>query len=173
MPSKRYVYSWVKSPVGRLQLIASDEGLAGLLWANERPSPLRSSLDSEDNDNAILVEAARQLDEYFDGRRKHFALTLDFTGTPFQRQVWDALLTIPFGETRSYAQIAHQIGRPNAVRAVGAANGANPIAIVAPCHRVIGSSGQLTGFGGGLDVKEYLLALEGARLPIHALKVRG
>ena len=108
----------------------------------------------------MLVEAERQLGEYFRGQRQGFSLTLDFAGTAFQRQVWTALLTIPFGETRSYAQIARQIGKPSATRAVGAANGRNPISIVAPCHRVIGATGKLTGFAGGLEAKAYLLALE-------------
>lgn len=98
--------------------------------------------------------------EYFAGRRDRFELELEFTGTDFQKQVWRALLTIPFGETRSYSQIAQQIGNPSAVRAVGAANGRNPISIIAPCHRVIGASGGLTGFAGGLEAKQYLLALE-------------
>ena len=96
------------------------------------------------------------------GSGRQFALTLDLAGTAFQRKVWNALLTIPFGETRSYGQIARQIGHPDAVRAVGAANGRNPVSIVAPCHRVIGSTGKLTGFAGGLDAKAHLLALEGA-----------
>ena len=112
----------------------------------------------------VLVETERQLEEYFAGRRKAFALTLDVAGTPFQRKVWNALLTIPFGETRSYGEIARQIGSPDAVRAVGAANGRNPVSIVAPCHRVIGATGKLTGFAGGLEVKARLLALEGAML---------
>ena len=107
----------------------------------------------------VLVEAERQLSEYFRGRRKTFSLRLDFAGTEFQRQVWAALLTIPFGETRSYAQIARQIGNRR-TRAVGAANGRNPIAIVAPCHRVVGATGALTGFAGGLEAKAWLLALE-------------
>jgi methylated-DNA-[protein]-cysteine S-methyltransferase len=100
------------------------------------------------------------LAEYFAGERTRFTLPLDIVGTPFQRQVWEALRTIPFGETRSYAEIAVHIGRPRAVRAVGAANGRNPLSIVAPCHRVIGSGGQLTGFAGGLEVKARLLAFE-------------
>ena len=98
--------------------------------------------------------------EYFDGTRNRFELELDFIGTDFQKQVWQALLTIPFGETRSYSQIAQQIGNPKAVRAVGAANGRNPISIIAPCHRVVGASGGLTGFAGGLEAKQYLLTLE-------------
>jgi methylated-DNA-[protein]-cysteine S-methyltransferase len=109
------------------------------------------------------VETERQLGEYFAGQRKVFALKLDFAGTPFQRRVWEALLTIPHGETRSYAQIASQIGSPKAVRAVGAANGRNPISIIAPCHRVVGATGKLTGFAGGLETKAYLLALEAPR----------
>jgi methylated-DNA-[protein]-cysteine S-methyltransferase len=111
----------------------------------------------------VLVETARQLEEYFAGQRTVFELPLDFAGTDFQRKVWNALLTIPFGETRSYGQIASQIGNPDAVRAVGAANGRNPVSIVTPCHRVIGSTGALTGFAGGLDAKAYLLALECAK----------
>ena len=115
----------------------------------------------------MLVEAERQLGEYFRGQRQGFSLTLDFAGTAFQRQVWTALLTIPFGETRSYAQIARQIGKPSATRAVGAANGRNPISIVAPCHRVIGATGKLTGFAGGLEAKAYLLALEAGARTAH------
>jgi methylated-DNA-[protein]-cysteine S-methyltransferase len=107
-----------------------------------------------------LLEAERQLDEYFAGTRRTFELPLELAGTEFQRSVWRALLTIPYGETRSYGQIARQIGRPAAVRAVGAANGRNPLAIVAPCHRVVGSTGKLTGFAGGLRAKAFLLELE-------------
>jgi len=110
-----------------------------------------------------LRETARQLQAYFAGSCRRFDLPLDFAGTAFQRQVWTALLTIPFGETRSYSDIARQIGSPLAVRAVGAANGRNPISIIAPCHRVIGASGSLTGFAGGLAAKQYLLALEGRK----------
>jgi methylated-DNA-[protein]-cysteine S-methyltransferase len=166
---KRYVYKWVDSPVGRLKLVATDEGLAGVLWENDRPRRVRLNIEAEDNGHPMLVEAERQLDEYFRGHRKQFALTLDFTGTAFQRRVWSALLTIPFGETRSYGQIARQIGNPAAMRAVGAANGKNPVSIVAPCHRVIGATGRLTGFAAGLDVKAYLLALEGAKTDHFAL----
>jgi methylated-DNA-[protein]-cysteine S-methyltransferase len=109
----------------------------------------------------VLLETEQQLNDYFAGTRKSFALKLDFNGTEFQKKVWAALLTIPFGETRSYGQIAKQIKKPKAVRAVGAANGRNPISIIAPCHRVIGSTGKLTGFAGGLEAKALLLALEG------------
>ena len=163
---KRYVYKIVASPVGKLTLVATDEGLAAILWEKDRPSRVRLNIDAEDTTHPVLLEAERQLTEYFGGRRKAFALKLDMAGTPFQRKVWNALLTIPFGETRSYGQIARQIGNPTAVRAVGAANGRNPLSIVAPCHRVIGAGGALTGFAGGLDVKARLLALEGARRTI-------
>jgi len=162
---KRYVYKIVNSPVGKLTLVASGDGLAGILWENDRPHRVRLDLQAEDEGHPVLLETERQLGEYFAGQRKAFALKLDVAGTPFQRQVWNALLTIPFGETRSYGQIASQIGSPSAVRAVGAANGRNPISIVAPCHRVIGSTGRLTGFAGGLAVKARLLALEGATTP--------
>jgi methylated-DNA-[protein]-cysteine S-methyltransferase len=108
----------------------------------------------------VLDETARQLDEYFAGQRQRFELPLAFVGTAFQQKVWQALLTIPFGQTRTYSQIAAQIGHPTAVRAVGAANGRNPISIVAPCHRVIGASGELTGFAGGLLAKQVLLNIE-------------
>ena len=157
-----YFYKLVDSPVGQLKLVASDRGLAGIVWLNEGPRPASLETGWEASEMPILVEAARQLEEYFAGVRKRFDLELDFEGTEFQRKVWRALLTIPYGETRSYAQIAQQIGHPQAVRAVGAANGRNPISIVAPCHRVIGSTGKLTGFGGGLPAKALLLELEGA-----------
>ena len=112
----------------------------------------------------LLNEAGRQLTEYFEGGRRDFDLPLSPEGTEFERQVWDALLTIPFGQVRSYKDIAVQIGRPKACRAVGRANGLNPIGIVIPCHRVIGADGRLTGYAGGLEFKEALLQLEGSRL---------
>jgi methylated-DNA-[protein]-cysteine S-methyltransferase len=160
----QYAYKQIQSPVGGLRLVASDKGLAGVWFERTRPGRVRPRGDVEDTRHPVLVEAERQLREYFSGRRQSFDLKLDFVGTPFQRAVWKALLTIPFGQTRSYGEIARQVGRPSASRAVGAANGRNPVAIVAPCHRVIGSTGALTGFGGGLDVKERLLRLEGALL---------
>jgi methylated-DNA-[protein]-cysteine S-methyltransferase len=159
---KRHVYKRVQSPVGRLTLVATDDGLAAILWENDNPHRVRLSMDGEDSGHPVLIEAERQLEEYFAGRRQQFSLTLDPSGTPFQRKVWHALTTIPFGDTRSYAQIARQIGSPDGARAVGAANGRNPLSIVAPCHRVVGSTGALTGFAGGLDVKARLLAFEGA-----------
>ena len=161
-PKKRYVWKELRSPVGRLKLVASDEGLAAVLWENDRPQRVPMHVAEADDNHPVLREAERQLTEYFARRRTTFDLPLDPCGTPFQQQVWDALRTIPFGETRSYQQIASQIGRPKAVRAVGAANGRNPLSIVAPCHRVIGATGHLTGFAAGLETKAYLLELEGS-----------
>jgi methylated-DNA-[protein]-cysteine S-methyltransferase len=159
---KTYVSKAIRSPVGTLTLIASNDGLAAILWENDRPGRVRLDVVAQDAKHPVLLATERQLAEYFAGRRKAFDLKLDFAGTAFQKKVWRALLTIPFGKTRSYAQIAKQIGHPTAVRAVGAANGRNPISIVTPCHRVIGSGGALTGFAGGLAAKEHLLRHEGA-----------
>lgn len=159
-----YFFKTFPSPVGTLKLVAGAAGLAAILWEDDAPGRVRLGDMAEDAQHPVLCEAARQLEEYFDGKRFRFELPLDAKGTPFQKQVWAALLTIPFGETRSYRDIAVQIGNPRAVRAVGAANGKNPLSIVAPCHRVIGSSGALTGFAGGLAVKKHLLELETARL---------
>jgi methylated-DNA-[protein]-cysteine S-methyltransferase len=160
---KDHFFKMIASPVGDLKLVASNDGLAAILWENDDPKRVRLNIVAKDDNHRVLLETERQLNEYFSGRRKTFDLTLDFSGTAFQKKVWQALLTIPFGETRSYGQIAKQIGCPNAVRAVGAANGKNPISIVAPCHRVIGSTGELTGFAGGLETKAHLLGLEGAK----------
>ncbi|WP_331691455.1 methylated-DNA--[protein]-cysteine S-methyltransferase [Pseudomonas sp. ZY71] len=156
-----YTFITLPSPVGELKLVANGSRLAAILWENDKPNRVRLGPMIEAHDNPILIRTARQLEEYFSGTRDCFDLELDFTGTDFQKKVWAALLTIPFGETRTYSQIAEQIGNPSAVRAVGAANGRNPISIVAPCHRVIGASGKLTGFAGGLEAKERLLTLEG------------
>ncbi|PJI88559.1 methylated-DNA--[protein]-cysteine S-methyltransferase [Sphingomonas koreensis] len=152
----------IASPVGTLRLVASDTGLVAILWPNERPGRVPLGPTVEDAGHPILARAAMQVDGYFAGTLRAFDVPLDFRGTDFQRSVWQALLTIPFGETRSYAQIADQIGRPTASRAVGAANGRNPVSIIAPCHRVIGANGALTGFAGGLEAKRLLLDLEAA-----------
>jgi len=149
-----------ESPVGTLTLVASDQGLVAILWPDDDPRRVKLEQAVEAPAHPVLDETARQLAAYFAGTLTRFDLPLDFRGTDFQKSVWAALLTIPFGETRSYGEIARQIERPSAVRAVGAANGRNPISIVAPCHRVIGSNGTLTGFAGGLDAKRHLLALE-------------
>lgn len=156
-----YAYKTVPSPVGELTLVASDKGLTAILWENDDPDRVRLADRTEQPDHPILVETARQLGEYFAGKRSAFDLPLDFQGTDFQKRVWAQLLAIPFGETRSYGEIARALGQPTASRAVGAANGKNPISIVAPCHRVVGTNGSLTGFAGGLQAKQRLLAIEG------------
>jgi len=149
-------YSRVNSPVGPLLLAVSERGLVALEFA--RGKVASGWVESPQKTAAC----ARQLDEYFAGRRRQFDLPLDLRGTDFQKRCWHELLKIPYGETRSYADIARAMRNPKAVRAVGLANGQNPIAIIVPCHRVIGSDGSLTGYGGGLDVKRKLLQLEGA-----------
>ena len=155
-----YVYKTMPSPVGELTLVASGKGLAAILWENDDPSRVRLGAKVRDDKHPVLCAAEKQLTEYFAGKRDRFALELDAVGTPFQKKVWQALLRIPFGETRSYSDVAKEIGHPKAVRAVGAANGRNPLSIVAPCHRVIGANGKLTGFAGGLEAKAFLLAME-------------
>ena len=148
------------SPVGTLKLVAHETALVAVLWENENPKRIRLAELIEQTHHPILLETQKQLTEYFAGKRQQFDLPLDFEGTEFQKKVWQALLTIPFGETRSYRDIAEQIGNVKAVRAVGAANGKNPISIIAPCHRVVGTNGKLVGFAGGLENKDILLRLE-------------
>jgi methylated-DNA-[protein]-cysteine S-methyltransferase len=155
-----YVSKTMNSPVGQLTLVGSDQGLAAVLWEDDDPSRVRLGATKVDRTHPLLLQAQRQLEQYFAGQRRKFTVKLDAAGTAFQTRVWGALRTIPFGQTRSYAQIAEQIGSVKAVRAVGAANGRNPISIIVPCHRVIGANGKLTGFAGGLEVKAQLLALE-------------
>jgi methylated-DNA-[protein]-cysteine S-methyltransferase len=141
----------------KLRLVASNLGLRAVQF------PPFEAVGGERNEaNEVLLEAANELRAYFAGKLRIFHVPLDIEGTDFQKSVWTQLGKIPYGETRSYAQIAKAIGRPKAVRAVGAANGSNPVAIVVPCHRVIGSSGKLTGYGGGLPLKKRLLEVEGA-----------
>jgi methylated-DNA-[protein]-cysteine S-methyltransferase len=153
-------FVYMHTPVGQLKLVAHETALVAVLWQNENPKRVRLAELVEQPDHPILSAAQQQLSEYFAGTRQQFDLPLDFEGTSFQKQVWQALLAIPYGETRSYKQIAEQLGNPKAVRAVGAANGKNPISIIAPCHRVIGSSGKLVGFAGGLANKDILLKIE-------------
>jgi methylated-DNA-[protein]-cysteine S-methyltransferase len=159
-PVTQHFRTTLDSPVGALSLVATDEALVALVWRMQSLTRVPFEEAVETPNHPVLRESTRQLREYFAGTRKQFELPLDFRGTDFQRSVWSALLEIPYGETRTYGQIAARIGNPTAVRAVGAANGRNPIAIIAPCHRVIGMSGDLTGFGGGLDAKAFLLSLE-------------
>lgn len=161
-----YYYRLVASPVGELKLVADKNNLVGVLWENDDPQGRRFQPQTADESHPVLAETWRQLQQYFAGERREFTLPLAFVGTEFQKKVWHALLTIPCGETRSYGDIARQIGHPQAVRAVGAANGRNPLSIVTPCHRVIGTNGKLTGFAGGLTTKAFLLDLEKAALPM-------
>ena len=154
------VYRYMESPVGALKLVAHDQALVAVMWDNEDHKRVRLAELIENIQHPMLLKVKQQLEQYFAGQRQQFNLPLDFQGTDFQQQVWRALLTIPYGETRSYKDIALQIGNEKAVRAVGAANGRNPISIIAPCHRVIGSGGALVGFAGGLDKKQILLSLE-------------
>ncbi|HEY9126272.1 MAG TPA: methylated-DNA--[protein]-cysteine S-methyltransferase [Acidobacteriaceae bacterium] len=159
-------WKYMPSPVGKLKLVASDVGLVAVLWQNDRPNRVRLQEMVQNERHPVLMKAEQQLGEYFAGKRQEFSIALDMRGTRFQKDVWEALLAIPFGETRNYGQLARQLGNPQATRAVGAANGRNPISIIVPCHRVIGCSGKLTGFAGGLDIKARLLDLEqsGTRL---------
>jgi methylated-DNA-[protein]-cysteine S-methyltransferase len=160
-----YVHKKMKCPVGELTLVGSDRGLAAILWEGDDPHRVRIKLGPINACHPLLVETERQLGQYFAGEREEFSVALDFFGgSPFQLKVWQTLLDIPFGETRTYGDIAQQIGCPRAARAVGAANGKNPISIIGPCHRVIGSSGKLTGYAGGLAAKELLLRLEGVHV---------
>lgn len=160
MPHLSYVF--IPSPVGQLKLIANEKALVAVLWETDRPNRVLLGDMEQVDTHPILIEAYTQLRAYFQGKRSHFDLPLEFYGTDFQKKVWAELLKIPYGETRSYLDIATAVGNPKAVRAVGAANGKNPISIIAPCHRVIGKNGKLVGFAGGLEVKDQLLKLEHA-----------
>jgi methylated-DNA-[protein]-cysteine S-methyltransferase len=152
-------YSTLTTPIGELLLTADDDGaLTGVNLPNRHPDPAGWERDDE-----LLAGARRQLNEYFAGERTTFDLPLRPLGAPFQLRVWEALLRIPYGRTASYGELARELGHPTAARAVGAANGRNPIAIVVPCHRVIGSNGSLTGYAGGLECKRLLLDLEVGR----------
>ncbi len=153
-------YRTIDSPIGPLMLAGSGSALTSLRMIDQTYEPSRADWSLDPGSFSTAVE---QLDAYFAGERIDFDMELDLRGTEFQRRVWQALLTIPYGETRSYGEIAEQIGAPGAARAVGLANGHNPIAIVVPCHRVIGASGSLTGYGGGLNRKRALLELEKQR----------
>lgn len=157
----------MESPVGTLTLAGSGGRLRHLRIVDQTYEPSRDGWEAHD---AYFGDAVAQLEAYFAGERLDFDLDLDLVGTEFQRRVWAALLRIPYGETRSYGQIAAQIGSPGASRAVGLANGHNPIGIIVPCHRVIGANGSLTGYGGGLDKKKQLLEMERNRLfPVATL----
>ena len=157
-----YWHTAIDSPVGVLGLVASRRGLRAVSWRDEVSFVKLPDNIAENADHPILRCAARQLAEYFAGKRISFDLPLDLRGTPFQLAAWRSLAEIPYGSTLSYGQQAALIGRPKAVRAVGRANGRNPVPIVLPCHRIVGADGSLTGFAGGLDLKLDLLRREGA-----------
>jgi len=168
-------FAVVESPLGPL-LLGAEEGALTLLWMSSLPERPRGAVDARDR--AVLASTGEQLDAYFCGDLTDFDLPLAPRGTPFQQRVWEALVGIPFGETVSYGSLATRLGRPGAARAVGLANGSNPISIIIPCHRVIGSDGRLTGYGGGIDRKAWLLDHEAGRgpgqlaLPVTALARR-
>jgi methylated-DNA-[protein]-cysteine S-methyltransferase len=153
------LYTTVSSPIGELMLCGDDESLTALHLPGHWAKPAAGWR----RDDARFADVARQLEEYFAGERTTFDVRLRMLGGPFEREVWEELLRIPYGETTSYGEIAQRVGKPHASRAVGAANGRNPIAIIVPCHRVIGSDGSLTGYGGGLERKRALLDLEAGR----------
>jgi len=157
-------YRTIDSPVGPLTLAGVGPTLMHLRMVDQTHEPDRSEWHPADN--GAFAEAVEQLAAYFTGDLTEFDLDLKLSGTEFQQKVWSALRTIPYGETRSYGEIAEQIGSPGAFRAVGLANGRNPIGIIVPCHRVIGAGGGLTGYGGGIDRKRALLALEKSKTPV-------
>jgi methylated-DNA-[protein]-cysteine S-methyltransferase len=150
----------IDSPFGHLTLVATNGVLAGLYMVRQRHRPAEETFGERDADGEPFAKVEGQLKEYFAGLRRDFDLPLAFAGTPFQQRVWTALCEIPYGETVSYGTLADVLGQPTASRAVGLANGKNPIGIIVPCHRVIGANGSLTGYGGGLDRKRYLLDFE-------------
>jgi methylated-DNA-[protein]-cysteine S-methyltransferase len=155
-------YIWMESPVGKLLLAADEDGLIEIAFAEGRTTPVVDP--SWICGGAVLREPVRQLQAFFAGELRDFDLPLKPRGTTFQKRVWELLREIPFGETISYGELARRTGNPAASRAVGLANGSNPISIVVPCHRVIGSNGKLTGYGGGLENKRWLLDFERSRL---------
>ncbi|MEU3737540.1 methylated-DNA--[protein]-cysteine S-methyltransferase [Streptomyces sp. NPDC032198] len=156
-------HTLIDSPYGPLTLVATDGTLSGLYMTEQRHRPPEESFG--DRDAEPFGETIEQLDAYFAGELTQFDLPMRLDGTPFQRTVWQQLQLIPYGETRTYGELATLLGKPNASRAVGLANGKNPIGVIVPCHRVIGAGGSLTGYGGGLDRKQRLLAFEGATTP--------
>jgi len=164
-------HTTIDSPVGPLTLVARDGSLTGLYMHEQRHRPQPETFGVRDDGAEPFATATRQLAEYFAGTRTAFDLPLAPAGTPFQQRVWAALREIPYGETTSYGELAERIGSPGAARAVGLANGRNPIGIVVPCHRVVGSTGALTGYGGGIETKRRLLDAERGTLPLETAAV--
>ena len=163
-------FRFVTSPIGRLLLTSDGTALTGLYMEKERHPRPADPTAIEDRDHPLLAKAAVQLAEYFGGERRRFDVPLGARGTEFQRHVWDELTKIEFGRTCSYGEIARRLGKPGASRAVGLANGSNPISIIVPCHRVIGADGSLTGYGGGIERKQWLLRHEGIGVPASAVQ---
>lgn len=157
-------YDFYESPYGRILLVASDDGLTGVYFDGQKYHPRLEAAWRHDAGNALLRQAKRALAEYFSGERKRFEIALAPEGTPFQCRVWQAISTVEFGTTIAYGELARRAGCPGSARAAGAATGRNPIGIIVPCHRIVGSNGRLTGYAGGLEKKRALLALEGANV---------
>lgn len=173
MNERKIIYRNIPSPSGKMIAGATDKGICFLMWQDEQRADRiiegvkkNHRLPGEQGDSPSLDRLERQLADYFQGKRQDFDVPLDFAGSDFEKSTWRQLLKIPYGETRSYGQIAEIIGKPGASRAVGHANGANPIAVVIPCHRVIRSGGDLGGYGGGIDRKKWLLELESAQTAV-------
>lgn len=165
------VYHPLTTPKGLIHIAADDNRLLAVSYGSRNWQKLQSGLgEIRQQENTITRKTRRQLQEYLEGSRKVFELPLGFDGTPFQNRAWKALLTIPYGETRSYSEQAAIMGTPKAVRAVGTANGRNPIGIIIPCHRVIGKAGNLSGYAGGVAIKQFLLQLEASHHPDHTLR---
>jgi len=170
MPTEEnYWHKKIKSPLGELNLVANDKALLIVQMKNHSHNHLKFLTLKDGDDHKILKATEKQLKEYFAGKRQTFDLPIEFIGTDFQKQVWNELLNIPYGQSVTYGTQASKIGRPRAVRAVGACNGKNPISIIVPCHRVLGASGSLTGYAGGLAVKRQLLKLEGVAFRCQVL----
>lgn len=166
MEDKKMVYKDISSPVGLIRVIASDKGLVAIIWEGEDYKRTKLSVPVREDEHPILLQTEKELKEYFGNERKVFDIPLDFKGTEFQIRVWEALLKIPYGVTKTYGDLAKILGDIKAVRAVGGALNKNPISIIVPCHRVVGASGKLVGFAGGLENKSILLDLEkGFRIP--------
>lgn len=160
MEDKKINFKLINSPVGILKIVADDDCLIAILWENERLNRVKLEEMREDKNHPLILKVEKQLAEYFDKKRTSFSVPMQASGTPFQEKVWELLCEIPYGLTWSYKEVAEKMDHPKAVRAVGAAIGRNPISIIIPCHRVVGSNGSLTGFAGGLDRKKTLLELE-------------
>nr|BDT29549.1 methylated-DNA--[protein]-cysteine S-methyltransferase [Bacteriovorax sp. HI3] len=162
-------YNTMPSPIGKITLVASEDALVALYVKDEEKPKMVGAVKNEDN--KVIQKTIKQLNEYFAGKRKTFDLPLSPEGTEFQNRAWNALCEIPYGQVWSYGKQAQHLKAPNAQRAVGGANGKNPIPVIIPCHRVIGSSGKLTGFAGGMEMKIFLLKLEGHEVDTHGLKL--